>query len=62
MIFYRKQKKIKGINSSFDNVQIEKVTTCNFIGILVILDERLTWTDHTHMVANTISRVTGVLH
>ena len=27
-----------------------------------MLDERLTWTDHTHMVVNKISRITGVLY
>ena len=60
MIFYRKQRKIRDINISIDNVQIERVNTFNFLCIM--LDESLTWTDHTNMVANTISRVTGVLH
>ena len=60
MIFHRKQKKIKDINISIDNVQIERVNTFNFLGIM--LDESLTWTNHTKMVANKISRVTGVLH
>ena len=27
-----------------------------------MLDESLTWTDHTYIVANKISRVTGVLY
>ena len=60
MIFHRKQKKIKDINISIDNVQIERVNTFNFLGIM--LDESITWTDHTNMVVNKISRVTGVLH
>ena len=60
MIFGRKQKKINEINVSIDNVQIERVHTFNFLGIM--LDESLTWTDHTNMVANKISRVTGVLY
>ena len=60
MIFHRKQKKIKDINISIDNVQIERLNTFNFLGIM--LDESLTWTDYTNMVANKISRVTGVLH
>ena len=60
MIFHRKQKKIKDKNISIDIVQIERVNTFNFLGIL--LDESLTWTDHTNIVANKISRVTGVLH
>ena len=60
MIFGSNQKKIKEINFSIDNVQIERVHTFNFLGIM--LDERLTWTDHTHMVVNKISRITGVLY
>ena len=60
MIFSRKPKKIKEINISVDIVQIERVHTFNFPGIM--LDESLTWTDHTNMVANKISRVTGVLY
>ena len=60
MIFGRKQKKLKEINISIDNVQMERVHTFSFLGIM--LDESLTWTDHTNMVANKISRVTGVLY
>ena len=60
LVFHRKQKKIQDITILIDNVQIERVNTFNFLGIL--LDESLTWTDHTNMVANKISRVTGVLH
>ena len=40
MIFHRKQKKITDINISIDNVQIERVNTFNFLGIM--LDESLT--------------------
>ena len=50
MIFYRKYEKIREINISIDNVQIERVNTFNFLYIL--LDESLTWTDHTNMVDN----------
>ena len=53
-------KKNKEINISIDNVQIERVHTFNFLGIM--LDESLTWTDHTNMVANNISSITGVLY
>ena len=60
MIVGREQKKIKEINISIDRVQIERVHPFNFFGIL--LDESLTWTDHTNMVANKISKVTGVLY
>ena len=58
MIFHRKQKKIKDI--SIDNVQIE------WVNMFLFLRHNAGWqfnkTDHTNMVANKISRVTGVLH
>ena len=38
---------------------IEQVSTFNFLGIT--LDETLSWKNHTKMVANTISRVIGIL-
>ena len=60
MIFSRKPKKIKEINILIDNVQIERLHTFNILGIM--LNESLTWTDHTNMVANKISRITGVLY
>ena len=39
MIFHRKQKKVREINLSIDNNQIEQVSVFNFLGI--ILDEKL---------------------
>ena len=59
MVFYRKQKQIKNINISIDNIQIERVHLFNFLGIL---DETLSWKNHAIMIANKISRVTGILY
>ena len=52
MVFHRKQKQIKK--------QIERVHSFNFLGIL--LDETLSWKNHAIMIANKISRVTGILY
>ena len=41
MIFHRKQKKVRVINLSMDNNQIEQVSVFNFLGI--ILDKNLSW-------------------
>ena len=60
MVFHRKQKQIKNINISIDNIQIERVHSFNFLGIL--LDETLSWKNHAIMIANKISRVTGILY
>ena len=54
------QKQLKNINISIDNMQIERVHSFNFLGIL--LDETLLWKKHAIMIANKISRVTGILH
>ena len=60
MIFHRKQKKVREINLSMDNNQIEQVSVFNFLGI--ILDENLSWKTHTKTIANKISRATGILY
>ena len=60
MAFHRKQKQIKNINISIDNIQIERVHSFNFLGIL--LDETLSRKNHAIMIANKISRVTGILY
>ena len=60
MVFHRKQKQIKNINISIDNIQIERVHSFNFLGIL--LDETLSWKNHAIMIANKISRVTEILY
>ena len=48
MIFHRKQKKVREINISMDNNQIEQVSVFNFLGI--ILDENLSWKNHTKTI------------
>ena len=60
MVFHRKQKQIKNINISIDNIQIERVHSFYFLGIL--LDETLSWKKHAIMIANKTSRVTGILY
>ena len=59
MVFHRKQN-IREINLSNDHNQIEQVPVFNFFGI--ILDENLSWKNHTKMIANKISRVTCILY
>ena len=48
------------INLSIDHNQIEQIPVFNFLGI--IFDENLSWKNHTKMIANKISRVTGTLY
>ena len=59
-IFHRKQTKIRKINLSMDNNQIEQVSVFNFLGI--ILDENLSWKNYTKTMANKISRGTVTLY
>ena len=60
MVFHRKQKNVREINLSIDHNQIEQIPVFNFLGI--IFDENLSWKYHTKMIANKISRVTGILY
>ena len=60
MVFHRKQKNVREINLSIDHNQIEQIPVFNFLGI--IFDENLSWKNHTKMIANKISRVTGILY
>ena len=60
MVFQKKQKQIKNINISIDNIQIKHVHSFNFLGILP--DETLSWKNHAIMIANKISTVTGILY
>ena len=60
MVFHRKQKNVREINLSFDNNQIEQIPVFNFLGI--IFDENLSWKNHTKMIANKISKATGILY
>ena len=60
MVFHRKQKNVREINLSIDHNQIEQIPVFNFLGI--IFDENLSWKNHTKMIANKISGVTGILY
>ena len=60
MAFHRKQKNVRDFKLSIDHNQIEHVPVFNFRGI--IFDENLSWKKHTKMIANKISRVTGILY
>ena len=51
---------VREINLSIDHNQIEQIPVFNFLGI--IFDENLSWKNHTKMIANKISRVTGILY
>ena len=59
MVFRRKQKKIREIHLSINDIQIEQVPTFIFLGIS--LDENLSWKNPTKMGGNKISIVLGVL-
>ena len=43
-----------------DNVNVEKVTKFNFLGL--IINEQLNWKDHTNMLLNRCSHTIGVLN
>ena len=60
MLFHRKQKHLDEINVVINGIEIEHVSSFNFLGIM--LDENLSWKSHIEMVGNKISKVTGILY
>ena len=60
MIFHRKQKHIQNLNISINGINIERVESFNFLGI--ILQETLSWDNHVTLVKTKISKVIGILY
>ena len=58
--FHKPQRKLTPLRLNINNTIIEKVNSFNNLGI--ILNENLTWRNHTEMVANKIAKITGVLN
>ena len=56
--FHKPQRKLTSLRLNINNTIIEKVNSFNYLGI--ILNENLTWRNHTEMVAK-IAKITGVL-
>ena len=57
---FRKRRKVTPINITLSNKAIEVVPQFRFLGI--ILDDNLSWENHTNMVTNKLSKIIGVLH
>ena len=60
MIFHRKQKHIQNLNILINGINIERVESFNFLGI--ILQEALSWDSHVTLVKTKISKVIGILY
>ena len=54
-IFHRKQKHIQNLNISINGINIERVESFNFLGI--ILQETLSWDSHVTLVKTKVSKV-----
>ena len=59
MLFHRKQKYFDKISVVINGIEIEHVSSFNYLGIM--LDENLSWKSDIEMVGNKISKVTGIL-
>ncbi len=60
MTFHTCQKKIQYVSYSMNSKQIENVSQFKFLGL--ILDEQLSWRNHTDMITNKLSKVVGILN
>ncbi len=59
-VFHTKRKKVQILTLKIDNVNIERVTEFNFLGLT--LDEHLTWKCHVNKIWNKISQCMGILN
>ncbi len=60
MIFHTRQRHIKPISLTLNNVDIERVPSFNFLGIH--LDENINWKCHVDMLTNKLSKIMGILN
>ena len=62
MIFHYHQRKISSFipELKIHDLHIERVSKFNFLGLM--LDENMTWKEHTHKIANKISRSLGIMN
>ncbi len=60
MIFHTGKKKVQSLIKKIDNVNIERVSEFNFLGLA--LDEHLTWKCHINKLSNKISQCMGILN
>jgi len=60
MIFHTKQRQVIYPSLKINNVQIERVTQFNFLGL--IINSQLSWKNHIEHIATKISKVIGVIY
>ena len=60
MIFHHPNKKFNEPQIAINNIQIEQVTSFNFLGITI--DKQLTWKHHVDKICSKISRAIGILN
>ena len=62
MVFHAINKNIEGsvIPVHIDNIPIERVSNFNFLGLN--LNENMSWKSHMYIIANKITKFSGVLN
>ena len=60
MIFHRQQKRVKELNITINDTNIERGQSFNFLGIT--LSENMSWTNHVFSIKKKISKVVGILY
>ena len=60
MIFYRQQKKVKGLNIIINCTYIERGQSFNFVGIT--LSENMSWANHVLFIKKKVFKVIGILY
>ena len=60
MFFHTAQRKVKYQILTLNNIEIERVTQFNFLG--VIISSNVKWNGHVTLISQKISRVVGIMY
>ena len=60
MTFQRTNKNVQTLTLKIDNINVEQVKECNFLGL--IIDTNLNWKRHTAQFSNACSKKIGILN
>ena len=59
MVFHKHPKVIPDLKIQMNNVEIDRVSEFNFLGVIV--DEHITWKPHIEKIRVKISRIIGIM-
>ena len=61
MMFHTPQKPIPKLHLSINNIDIEKMDSFNFLGLVLLVDTHLKWNFHVRKVVNKLTHINWIL-